>query len=43
LGDETRRLLEEAGYAVTWHSYPIPHSVSPEELTHIAAWLRRVL
>lgn len=43
LGDETRRLLETAGYAVTWHSYPIPHSVSPEELTHIAAWLRRVL
>jgi phospholipase/carboxylesterase len=43
LGDETRRLLETAGYAVTWHSYPIPHSVSPEELTHIAAWLQRVL
>ena len=43
LGDEARRLLEEAGYSVTWHSYPIPHSVSPEELTHVAAWLRRVL
>lgn len=43
LGEETRRLLEEADYSVTWHRYPIPHSVSPEELTHIAAWLRRVL
>jgi phospholipase/carboxylesterase len=43
LGDEARRLLEEAGYSVTWHSYSIPHSVSPEELTHVAAWLRRVL
>jgi phospholipase/carboxylesterase len=43
LGEETRRMLEEADYSVTWHSYPIPHSVSPEELTHVAAWLRRVL
>jgi phospholipase/carboxylesterase len=43
LGEETRRMLEEADYSVAWHSYPIPHSVSPEELTHIAAWLRRVV
>lgn len=43
LGEEARRMLEEDGYPVTWHSYPIPHSVSPEELTHLAAWLRRVL
>jgi phospholipase/carboxylesterase len=43
LGEETRRLLEAADYAVTWHTYPIPHSVSAEELAHIAAWLRRVL
>jgi len=43
LGEETRRMLEETGYSVTWHRYPIPHSVSPEELTHVASWLRRVL
>jgi phospholipase/carboxylesterase len=43
LGEETRRMLEEEEYSVTWHTYPIPHSVSPEELTHVAAWLRRVL
>ena len=43
LGEETRRMLEEADYSVAWHSYPIPHSVSPEELTHIGAWLRRVV
>ena len=43
LGEETRRLLEAAEYSVTWHSYPIPHSVSAEELTHIATWLRRVV
>lgn len=43
LGEETRQMLEEADYPVTWHRYPIPHSVSPEELTHIALWLRKVL
>ena len=43
LGEETRVMLQEAGYPVTWQRYPIPHSVSAEELTHIAAWLRRVL
>jgi phospholipase/carboxylesterase len=42
-GEETRRLLEAAGYSVTWHSYPIAHQVSPEELGDVAAWLRRVL
>jgi phospholipase/carboxylesterase len=43
LGEETRRLLESAGYAVEWHSYPMPHSVNPQEIADIAAWLRRVL
>ena len=36
-------MLEEEGYSVTWHRYPIAHSVSPEELSQIATWLRRVL
>lgn len=43
LGQESRRVLEEEGYAVEWHSYPMPHSVSPQEIADIAAWLRRVL
>jgi phospholipase/carboxylesterase len=42
-GEETRALLVAAGYAVEWHSYPMPHSVSPEELAAIAAFLQRVL
>jgi phospholipase/carboxylesterase len=42
-GEETRALLGAAGYAVEWHSYPMPHSVSPQEIADIAAWLRRVL
>jgi phospholipase/carboxylesterase len=42
-GDETRRQLEAAGYAVEWHTYPIAHAVCPEEIAAIATWLRRVL
>jgi phospholipase/carboxylesterase len=43
LGEESRRLLEAAGYAVEWHSYNMPHSVCPQEVADISAWLRRVL
>jgi phospholipase/carboxylesterase len=43
LGEQTRRLLEASGYAVEWHSYVMPHSVCPQEVADIAAWLRRVL
>jgi phospholipase/carboxylesterase len=28
---------------VAWHEYPMEHSVSPEEVEAIGAWLRRVL
>ena len=42
-GDETRRQLEAAGYAVEWHTYPIAHAVCPEEVAAIAAWLRKIL
>lgn len=43
LGEQARASLEAAGYAVEWHAYPMPHSVSPQEVADIAAWLRRVL
>jgi phospholipase/carboxylesterase len=43
LGDETRRMLQAEGYGVTWRTYAMNHSVSAEELTDVAAWLRRIL
>ena len=43
LGEESRHMLEQSGYAVEWHTYPMPHAVCPEEIGHIADWLRRVL
>ena len=42
-GTEARQLLEAAGYPVEWHAYPMPHSVCPQEIDDIAAWLRKVL
>jgi phospholipase/carboxylesterase len=43
LGAEGHRQLEAAGYAIEWHAYSMPHSVCPQEVADIAAWLRRVL
>jgi phospholipase/carboxylesterase len=43
LGAEAHRQLEAAGYQVEWHAYSMPHSVCPQEIADIAAWLRRVL
>ena len=39
----SRELLERLGYPVEWHEYAMPHSVSPQEIHDIGAWLRRVL
>jgi phospholipase/carboxylesterase len=41
--EQSRHFLERLGYPVEWHAYPMPHSVCPEEIVHIAEFLRRVL
>ncbi len=43
LGEYTRNWLTGQGCMVSWHSYPMPHTVSAEEITHIRAWLMSVL
>lgn len=43
LGEQARRVLQEAGYAVEWHAYPMAHSVCPQEVADIAGWLRGIL
>ncbi|MFN9187193.1 MAG: alpha/beta hydrolase [Betaproteobacteria bacterium] len=42
-GTAARDQLQQLGYAVEWHEYPMPHSVCAEEVEAIAAFLRRVL
>ena len=39
----SRDALLALGYAVQWHEYPMPHSVCPEEISDIAAFLLRIL
>ncbi|MDJ0838085.1 MAG: alpha/beta fold hydrolase [Acidobacteriota bacterium] len=43
LGTMTRDGLLQAGADVEWHEYPIPHSVCPEEIQHIGAFLKKAL
>ncbi len=42
-GEASCHALETAGYPVEWHTYPMPHSVVPEEIAAIGAFLTRVL
>jgi phospholipase/carboxylesterase len=41
--EQSRGLLQSLGYRVEWREYRMPHSVCPEELGDIGAWLRKVL
>ena len=40
LGRAARDFLNERGYAVEWHEYPMPHAVCAAEIQAIGAWLR---
>ncbi len=42
-GAESRKRLQDLGYPVEWHEYPMPHSICLEEVQDIGAWLRRIL
>ena len=39
----SRDALVAAGYAVEWHDYPMEHSVCPQEVADLEAFLKRVL
>jgi phospholipase/carboxylesterase len=41
--EDSRTALNELGYAVQWHTYPMPHSVHPREVADISAFLAQVL
>ena len=40
---ESRKMLESLGYPLQWREYPMPHSLCPQEITDIAAWLVKIL
>jgi len=39
----SRDALKAMAYAVDWHEYPMEHSVCPQEVSDLQAWLQRVL
>lgn len=39
----SKAVLEQLGYGVEWHDYPMPHSVCAEEITDISTWLQQIL
>ncbi len=42
-GLQSAKLLQNQGYALSWHAYPMAHSVSGEEIRDIETWLATVL
>lgn len=42
-GEAARDTLQALGYRVDWRTYPMGHSVCPEEVADINRWLLRVL
>ena len=43
LAERSRDFLDARHYPIEWHTYPMEHSVSPEQLADIGEWLARVL
>jgi phospholipase/carboxylesterase len=41
--EASRDVLKGLGYAVQWHTYPMPHSVHPTEISDIGDFLRSVV
>jgi phospholipase/carboxylesterase len=43
LAERSRDQLVSLGHPVDWHSYPMPHSIHPQEVVDMGAWLRDLL
>jgi phospholipase/carboxylesterase len=42
-GKQSRDFLEQEGYTISWHSYPMEHSVCIEEIQDVGTWLQTIL
>ena len=40
---QSRDALQQQGYPVNWHSYPMQHAVCPEEMLDIRGWILQCL
>ena len=43
LGEESRQLLEGAGFKPQWHTYPMPHALCEQEVADLRIFLRGIL
>lgn len=43
LGETAAERLRSMGHPVEWHSYPMQHSVCPQEIADLSAWLQNCL
>lgn len=43
MGKAAFKVMEDIGYPVAWHEYPMQHNVCEQELADISAWLQKVL
>lgn len=43
LGRKCQADLQDLGFSPEYNSYPMPHSVCPQEIVDIAGWIRRTL
>jgi phospholipase/carboxylesterase len=41
--EASRDVLAGLGYAIQWHTYPMPHSVHPREIADISGFLKAIL
>lgn len=41
--EHSKNKLAHLGHQISWHSYPMDHSVSPEEMLDVSQWLQNVL
>jgi len=42
LAERSMTIMRDAGIATEWHTYPMPHSVCPQELQDLVFWLMRL-
>ena len=43
MAESSRQFLVDVGYSVSWHPYPMEHSVIPQEIDDISRWLNNAL
>jgi phospholipase/carboxylesterase len=42
-GQMAHETLKKAGYPVSWHAYPMAHSVCDQEIRDMARWLKKII